>query len=43
MPSPMDAMIYLTFIIMICVLAFVITMMAIDVYKWVSKKIKEWR
>jgi hypothetical protein len=45
MTNPMDAIIYLTFIIMICLLAFVITMVAIDVYKWLGRvfnKIKEW-
>jgi hypothetical protein len=45
MANPMEAIIYLTIIIMICLLAFVITMVSIDVYKWlvrVFNKIKEW-
>jgi hypothetical protein len=45
MTNPMEAMIYLTFIFLICVFMFFITMVAIDVYKWlvrVFNKIKEW-
>jgi hypothetical protein len=44
MTNPMEAIIYLTFIFMICVFMFFITMVSIDVYKWlvkVVKKIKE--